>query len=70
MKIALIIYLFSFYSYSNFEKIKNSFFIPLTYPDSEWSQNDFGKQLPEKHKTLLKSFKPIITMLHSFKRYY
>ena len=38
----------------------NRFLIPLTFPNSEWSAEDFGKQTTEEEKKLLQKFLPKI----------
>ena len=63
-KFTLLIFLFLLFSCSSSQKewseMANRFLIPLTFPNSEWSAEDFGKQTTEEEKKLLQKFLPKI----------
>ena len=63
-KIVLLTFLIPIFSCSSSQKkwneMANRFLIPLTFPDSEWSAEDFGTQTTEEEKTLLQKFLPKI----------
>ncbi len=69
LKITLFAFLVSIFSCSsskNTDKAKEwgpgveKFLIPLTFPDSEWSAEDFGKQTTQAEKKILQKFLPRI----------